>query len=162
MDKDGNPTTDPAVALKGTMLPFGGHKGSGLAIFVDMLSGILSGASYGVHLRDGQKEGHEGGPGVGHFFLAAKLSAFGDPEEIKKRIRTALDEIRASAPAPGFSKILMPGDLEAGKAVYNREHGILMGEGSWKEICSVCEQFGLDIDPNEFVLEETEEEFLKK
>ena len=162
MDADGNPTRDPAKALKGTMLPFGGHKGSGLAVFVDMLSGILSGAAYGIHLRDGQKEGHEGGPGVGHFFLAADLKAFGDPAEIRKRIRTALDEIRASKPAPGFTKILMPGDLEAGKYLYNKEHGILMGEGSWKEICETCEKFGLDLDPQQFVWEETEEDFLKK
>lgn len=162
MDAEGNPTRDPAAALKGTMLPFGGHKGSGLAVFVDMLSGILSGAAYGVHLQDGQKEGHEGGPDVGHFFLAAKLSAFGDPEALKERIRTALDEIRASAPAPGFEEVLMPGDVETRKYRYNKEHGILMGEGSWQEICGVCRRFGIAEDPSRFVLEITEEEFLKR
>ena len=56
----------------------------------------------------------------------------------------------------------MPGDLEAGKYLYNKEHGILMGEGSWKEICGVCEQFKLDLDPQQYVWEETEEDFLKK
>ncbi len=162
IDREGNPTQDPAVALKGSMLPFGGHKGSGLAVFVDLLSGILSGAAYGIHLRDGQKEGHEGGPGVGHFFLAAKLSAFGDPEALMKRAKAALDELRASAPAPGFERVLMPGDLEARKYAFNQANGILMGEGSWKEICGVCEQFGLKEDPWSFVLQETEEEFLKK
>ena len=162
MDPEGNSTRDPATALKGTMLPFGGHKGSGIAVFVDVLSGILSGAAYGVHLRDAQKEGHEGGPGVGHFFLAANLSAFGDPAEVQKRIRTALDEIRASAPAPGFERVLMPGDIEAEKYRYNNEHGVLMGEGSWREICEVCRRFGLETDPQQYVTEETEEEYLKK
>ena len=162
MDAEGHPTTDPAAALKGTMLPFGGHKGSGLAVFVDMLSGIFSGAAYGVHLRDGQKEGHEGGPGVGHFFLAAKLSAFSDPDALKERIRTALDEIRSSAPAPGFDEVLMPGDVEARKYRINRERGVLMGEGSWQEIREVCRRFGIAEDPSRYVLETTEEEFLKR
>lgn len=161
IDAGGRPTTDPEAALKGAMLPFGGYKGSGLAVFVDVLSGILSGAACGIHLRDGQKEGHEGGPGVGHFFLAAELSAFGDPEQIKARLRTALDELRASLPAPGFERVLMPGDIEAEKYLYNKEHGILMGEGSWNEIRLTCRQYAPKLDPDAYVLGEAQEEYLK-
>lgn len=162
MDADGNPTEDPSRALQGSMLPFGGHKGSGLAVFVDIVSSILSGAATSPQLRKAQQEGHEGGPDVGHFFLAAKLSAFGNPEDIKERLRLFLEELRRAAPAPGFERVLMPGDLEAEKVRYNREHGILMGEGSWREICGVCEQLGLDPDPGRYVWETTEETFLKK
>ncbi|MFC7027140.1 Ldh family oxidoreductase [Halomicroarcula sp. GCM10025710] len=47
LDADGQPTTDPAAALDGTMLPFGGPKGSGLAVAVEVLAGGLVGASMG-------------------------------------------------------------------------------------------------------------------
>lgn len=162
IDADGNPTRDPAAGLKGEMLPFGGHKGSGLAIFVDVLSGILAGAANSPEIRKAQTPGHEGGPNVGHFFLAAKLEAFGDPEALKERLRAFLEELRSSAPAPGVTRIYMPGEPEAEKVRANREHGILMGEGAWNEICETCRRFGINEDPEAYVLEKTEEDFLKK
>lgn len=47
LDADGEPTTDPEAALEGTILPFGGVKGSGLAIAVEVLAGGLVGAAMG-------------------------------------------------------------------------------------------------------------------
>ena len=47
LDKDGRPTTDPAAGRAGSLVPIGGAKGSGLAIMVDVLCGILSGGPYG-------------------------------------------------------------------------------------------------------------------
>ena len=52
LDKDGRPTTDPAAGRAGSLVPIGGAKGSGLAIMVDVLCGILSGGPYGPHLHD--------------------------------------------------------------------------------------------------------------
>ena len=43
LDADGAPTTDPAAALEGAMLPFGGHKGSALATMIELLAGVLIG-----------------------------------------------------------------------------------------------------------------------
>jgi len=45
VDADGRPTLDPAEARKGALLPFGGHRGGALALAVQVLSGILTGAS---------------------------------------------------------------------------------------------------------------------
>ena len=52
LDKDGRPTTDPAAGRAGSLVPIGGAKGSGLAIMVDVLCGILGGGPYGPHLHD--------------------------------------------------------------------------------------------------------------
>ena len=161
MDVEGNPTRDPAEGLKGTMRPFGGYKGSGLAVFVDVLSGILAGAANSPQIRQAQTQEHEGGPDVGHFFLAAKLSAFGDPDALKRRLSGFLEELRESAPAPGVARIYMPGEPEAEKYAYKTAHGILMGEGSWKEICGICGKYAPELDPAAYVLDRTEERFLK-
>lgn len=48
IDNKGHPTTDPEKAE--TLLPFGGHKGSGLALSIDALTGVLMGANYGNHI----------------------------------------------------------------------------------------------------------------
>jgi len=50
LDRDGNPTTDPAAAVGGLLLPIGGFKGVGMAMITGMLSSFLSGASYGTEL----------------------------------------------------------------------------------------------------------------
>src|SRR4051812_48216577 len=50
-DRDGKPTSDPKEALDGFLLAIGGHKGYGLALVVDLLSGLLSGASYLTHVK---------------------------------------------------------------------------------------------------------------
>lgn len=152
--RDGEPTTDPDAALSGSVLPFGGYKGSGIAVVVDMLSGVLSGASYGIHLREAENADHLGGPNVGHFFMAIDLRALGNPEELKARAASALRELRAAPLAPGFEQIFMPGDIEAKKYVYNTEHGILIGAGAWKELCEEFEALGITENPGKYVLGE--------
>lgn len=43
LDSAGQPTTDPAAALAGAMLPFGGHKGSAISTMIELLAGIMIG-----------------------------------------------------------------------------------------------------------------------
>ncbi len=51
LDESGMPTDDPGAALKGTLLPIGGPKGYGLALMVDVLAGMLSGATFGRDIK---------------------------------------------------------------------------------------------------------------
>ena len=50
LDREGQPTTDPKVAINGLLAPIGGFKGAGLAMIMGILSSMLSGASYGTEL----------------------------------------------------------------------------------------------------------------
>ena len=69
LDADGNPTTDPALALKGSMAPSGGYKGVGVALLVEIMAAALTGANLGIHAAP--FSGTEGGaPKTGQFFLA--------------------------------------------------------------------------------------------
>lgn len=74
LDPEGNPTTDPSVGLKGSMVPAGGAKGFGLALFVELMAACLTGANLG---RDAAPfSGTAGGPpGTGQFFIAIDPSA---------------------------------------------------------------------------------------
>ncbi len=69
LDSDGDPTTDPEIALKGSMAPSGGYKGVGVALMVEIMAAAMSGATLGVDASP--FSGTKGGPPrTGQFFLA--------------------------------------------------------------------------------------------
>src|SRR5262249_29082149 len=85
VDADGKPTTDPAAALKGTLLPIGGAKGAALALMVEVLAVALTGANFGFEASsffdaDGKP------PGVGQFLIAVDTGAFAGREMFLDRI----------------------------------------------------------------------------
>ena len=75
LDKYGKPTTDPMKALKGVQLPISGFKGSGLAWMVDILSGVMTGASHGGKAKD-PFDDFSGPQNIGHLFIALKPNLF--------------------------------------------------------------------------------------
>jgi LDH2 family malate/lactate/ureidoglycolate dehydrogenase len=80
IDSEGNPTRDPAAALTGAQLPFGGAKGSNIALMIELVTGPLLGdlLSYEAGERD---TAHTGAPCGGELIIALdplKLSATGD------------------------------------------------------------------------------------
>ncbi len=121
-DETGEPTTDPKRALKGSLLPLGGPKGSGLAMMIDILSGVLSGSSYGRKL----KSFHEldGATGVGACFIAIDVGRFVDPESFARTIGEYVGDIKALRKQPGVNEILVPGDVELAREEESRRLGI--------------------------------------
>lgn len=123
IDKAGRPSTDPhAMVEGGAILPLGserergGHKGYALAVMVDVLCCVLSGANWGpwappFALRQ-EIPTRSVGKGIGHFFGAMRIDAFIDPEEFKRQIDDYVRTFRATRPAPGTDGPLIPGDPE--------------------------------------------------
>jgi len=142
MDSDGNPTTDPAVALKGLIAPAGAHKGSGFSLMMGLLSTVLSGASYGVRLGSvdtGPNPGQDG-----QFVLAMNAAAFEDPSAVKDRVDDAVDEILSSRTGPGFDRVVPPGWLEADlMAEYGRD-GIPLNAETIANIKTIAGKVGTD------------------
>lgn len=102
-DLEGRPTDDPVVARKGLLLPVGGPKGYGLALMLDVLAGVLTGARFGGGL---------GPTGSGQFFLALKIDGFMPIDAFKSRMDLVIDQIHASRLAPGSERIFVPGEIE--------------------------------------------------
>ena len=74
LDPDGRPTTDPEIALKGSMAPTGGYKGVGVALMVEIMAAAMTGATLGVNASP--FSGTKGGPPkTGQFFLAVDPGA---------------------------------------------------------------------------------------
>jgi L-2-hydroxycarboxylate dehydrogenase (NAD+) len=106
LDADGQPTTDPEAALEGTILPFGGTKGSGLAIAVEVLAGGLVGASMGTDVTGTY---HTEDPCTkGDLFLALDPDALG-VHDFAERASGFLTSLTNGAPAATFDEIRLPG-----------------------------------------------------
>jgi LDH2 family malate/lactate/ureidoglycolate dehydrogenase len=122
LDSQGQPTTDPAAALHGLLLPIGGFKGSGLAMIMGILSSMLSGAAYGTELgsmETGPRAGMDG-----HFVAALRVGAFVDVDEFKARVDDAIRQIHACRRAPGVDHIYAPGEKELRTQEVYRRDGI--------------------------------------
>lgn len=130
--KDGEPTTDPREAIEGTVLPFGGHKGYGLAVINEILSAALTGALFSFEVgeissgpAESELQKHEQAAwGVGHLFGAIDINRFGNGQQFQERVAYLIRTIRESEKAMGSERILLPGELEAQLKTERQEHGI--------------------------------------
>jgi LDH2 family malate/lactate/ureidoglycolate dehydrogenase len=142
LDADGRPTTDPAEALKGVVLPVGGPKGSGLAIFMDILGGVLTGAAYGGDVRDQYKH-FDAAQNVGHLFIAIRPDLFVGPDEYLHRIGVTKQRIKHAAPAAGFDEVLFPGELEFRAEQDARRRGVAYHEADLASLAREAERAGV-------------------
>lgn len=124
LDKNGNPTTDPwSYANGGTMVPFGGYKGSGLSMMVESLAGILSGAALLKDIHAWNKNPEQGG-NVGHCFIAIDPSKLNPGFDVPGQAEKMIEEIRAHRKAPGVERIYFPGEIEQENEYRAQKEGI--------------------------------------
>jgi LDH2 family malate/lactate/ureidoglycolate dehydrogenase len=107
---DGAPTTDPKAALDGLIQPMAGHKGYGIAFMMDVLSGVLTGSSYGTGVSGPYVPDRRSG--CGHIVLALRVDAFGPPDEFAARVDDLIATTKAVPLAEGFTEICFPGEPE--------------------------------------------------
>ena len=140
-DAYGEPTTDPAAARAGLLLPAAGPKGFGLAFFVEVLTGILSGGAVGAEVRSIYKE-RDRPNDCSHVFIAIDVARFGGAELIADRVDSFAARIRSSERAPGVDVILAPGDLEHAAANRNAA-SITLTSATAAELAMVAAQSGV-------------------
>jgi LDH2 family malate/lactate/ureidoglycolate dehydrogenase len=122
-DKDGKPTTDPAAALDGFLLPIGGHKGYGLALIVDLFAGLLSGAAYLTHVKSWVDAPDEP-QNLGHFFFLFDIRRLGSAGWLAERMADFAHILHSTPPADPDAPVLVPGEIELNKLVRQRKEGI--------------------------------------
>ena len=128
-DREGRPTTDPAAALLGMLLPAAGHKGYGLALVIDILTGVLSGGGFGADVR-GLYADTSVPNNCAHFFLALDVSAFGDRSAFAQRLAQLTAQVADSPKASGTDRLLLPGQLEAERHAAAEAAGVVLLETS--------------------------------
>ena len=123
LDKDGNPTEDAEKARFGTVLPFGGPKGYGLSLLVDILAGVLTGANFGSKVPS-MTEDFETPLNLGAFISVFRIDNFMSLKQFEERIEELINEIKGSPAAPNVDEIYLPGEIEHNRMQEGLKNGI--------------------------------------
>lgn len=147
IDADGMSTNDPARVINvGALLPLGGmeeskgYKGYGLAMVVDILSGILAGAAFGDKAYG---EGENAPANIGHFFGAISIDAFRDSVAFKMDMDELITRLKGSPKAAGEERILIHGEKEFEQAARSELEGIGLSQATVELLNAGGKDFGI-------------------
>jgi uncharacterized oxidoreductase len=139
IDAEGNDAIDPAVFYRanGSMLPFGEHKGSGLALACELLAGVLTGG--------GAMQGEIPNRGVknGMFSILLDPARFGDPSWMEREMETLIQWVKSSPPRPGVEAVMVAGEPERKSRAQRLKEGIPVDANTWKELTEAADAVGL-------------------
>jgi LDH2 family malate/lactate/ureidoglycolate dehydrogenase len=142
VDPLGRPTTDPATALKGAMLPFGGAKGYGIALMIDLFCGALAGANTGTTIKSFWTD-FKNPQGLGFFLGAWNLEVLGEPAVVRARVDALLDDMKATPPVDGTAEVFYAGEIEHVRAEKARRDGVEVDATVAKQIADTAASYGL-------------------
>ena len=143
LDKKGLPTDNPEelISRRGSMTPFAGHKGYGLAFILEILAGVLTGAAFGQGLHSLYDADHVAG--LGQFLMAINIENFMEPEVFFHRLEEWIEEVKFSPLAADSSEILIPGEIEQKNKNENLKTGLVYDEILLKEIDLLAEKYSM-------------------
>jgi LDH2 family malate/lactate/ureidoglycolate dehydrogenase len=130
LDKHGRPTLSPAVYQDGgALMPAAGHKGSGMSVIAELVGDAMMG------------EPHE----FNWLLLAVKADAFRPLDEVTAAARAYADKVRATPPAEGVDRVMLPGEPEARLAA-ERASGVPLDPAVWDGIVAAARAVGIDAE----------------
>lgn len=143
LDETGAPTTDADRAK--ILLPFGGYKGSGLAMMFETLTSLMVGNPLvGPFLsREAGASRHRQNSVV----AAIDIGAFTDPAAYRAEVDRLIDGLRALPRADGSSEVLVPGEPEDRTTVERRRHGIPLPPGTVENLRAAAARFRVPLPP---------------
>jgi L-2-hydroxycarboxylate dehydrogenase (NAD+) len=152
IDAEGRPATTPEAALAGALHPLGGeeatggHKGYGLALAVDLLTGVLGGAAFGPNILG--LFSTEGPSNLGQAFIVIDPAAIGTREAFEGRLEGYLDQLVAAPTVPGAAgRVHGPGEPEAEAERRADERGVVIDVVHARKLTELGERLGVPFEP---------------
>ena len=135
---EGRSTTDPGdLDRGGSLAPVGGYKGFGLALMVEVLAGVLTGAQFGQNA--GVVNGKEG-----HFFMALNPEIFLPREEFTRRMDDLLRWVKSGQRIEGVDEIVYPGERGQRRAAELTASGqVPLNAVAWSTLQAICAENGV-------------------
>jgi len=133
LDEEGKPTEDAKAALKGCILPMGGHKGAALAMAIEILAGLMTGAGFGKDVIWQYSDSPEPS-NVGNLFIAINPRGFMTDDEFKDRMDEIIGEMKGLAKAHGFAEIRIPGEKRRMLSEANKDKGVALSKALVEEL----------------------------
>jgi LDH2 family malate/lactate/ureidoglycolate dehydrogenase len=127
LDRDGHGSIEPAdFYAGGALLPFGGHKGYGISVMIELVAGALSGMGPSMAAQ------YQGGNGT--LLMAINIARFVPFEQFTAQATELCEKIKATPTAEGFSEVLVPGEPEMRSRRQRLAAGIVLPEQTWQSI----------------------------
>jgi len=147
LDPDGKPTTDPSVMFRdhhGALLPFGRHKGYGLALVAELLAGGLSGA--GTIQPDNPRRGGTVNNMTTFLVDPGRLAG---TEWLRREVEGFVAYVKDSPPGDPEAPVLVPGDPERMARERLGREGITIDPTTWADLLAAGEKVGFSRDEAE-------------
>lgn len=140
IDETGTPTTDPVAARRGAISPFGGPKGYGLAVALEMLVGALTISAMGTAVRGTLDADHP--VNKGDVFLAIAPGVW-NPAGGEHALWGFAEQLRTAPRAPHFEGIEVPGDRARARRERHLRDGVLIARTTWDEVTVIARGLGV-------------------
>ena len=141
LDGYGNPTNDFKSfhgPPRGVFLPFGGYKGSGVALITEILGGIFTGNG------PGRNWWNKGGHAVNGVFLQAiAVEEFQPLDDFFEKVDEFVSFVKSTRPAPGFNAIVLPGEHARANEARQIKDGVEIDEGTWEQLKALADELGI-------------------
>ncbi len=141
----GAPTSNPLEAIKGLLVPLGGHsaghKGSGLAAAIEILCAVLGGGAMASEVGSMHERGRR--VGVSQSFLAIDIERFMSLAEFKARLERFVADLKSAAPAAGYDEVLTAGEPERRTEQNRLQAGIPIPGEVWQALLKLSSQLGV-------------------
>ncbi len=143
LDATGEETTDAAAALAALrLLPMGGHRGGGLAIMWEVLTGVLAGGRSttevaGMHDLDKSQ-------GLSLYVQALDPRVFLPYDEFTERVDRLIDQVHANPPRSGVERVRVPGENKARFESEYRTSGVPVPTDLLDKLQDLCIELGVD------------------
>jgi ureidoglycolate dehydrogenase (NAD+) len=140
VDAEGRDTTDPTAVR--ALYPFGGYKGSGLGIFIDLFCALLSGAPFGpdIPAMYGDLRQHRL---LGGLVGAIDVSAFTSLDSFTARMSAIVARLASLAPSPGTDRVRFPGEPELESRAIRQVEGIPLGARLFADLNELAQEASL-------------------
>lgn len=141
LDVHGNSTTDPLEAIAGMVLPMAGHKGYGMALMMDVLSGVLTGSEFGTNVHGPYEP--EARSGAGHLMIAINIEALMPLDVFYARMQMLVTEIKVTPRSEGTDEIFYPGEIEVRNAAQNQRAGLILPDDTVADLKMLGQELGV-------------------
>ena len=144
LDHSGKPTTDPSVMYnppRGVVLPFGEHKGSGLALVCELLAGAIVGSPSVTSMTPPER-------GI----INGMLSIVIDPARLNTRdamlgeIDAMIDWVKSAAPAESELPVLVAGEPEQIAKAERMKNGVYVDEETWSQLTAIAQRYQIAVE----------------
>jgi LDH2 family malate/lactate/ureidoglycolate dehydrogenase len=135
---DGRSTTDPGAAMDGPLLPIGEYKGYGLSLITDVLTGVMTGALFGMTVFQDDLNYD-----VGHMMMAINPAVFLGREAFEARLEALVAEVKSAPAIDPRRPVVLPGEVEFRRMEQRQREGIPVSRETVEGLRTLAADLGI-------------------